>query len=58
MDAIRATGARPVVTISIKPKVLYPQINEEIVAPSDYAEWEELIFQIVKHCKDQKYGIQ
>jgi hypothetical protein len=59
MDAIRATGAAPIVSICIKPKVLYPQIDENIVAPNDYAEWAELIFQIVKHCnQDRKYGIK
>ena len=59
MEAIRATGARPIVSICIKPRVLYPQINDEIVAPTDYSEWEELIFQLVKHCnQDRKYGIE
>ena len=59
MEAIRATGARPVVSICIKPRVLYPEINDEIVAPTDYSEWEELIFQLVKHCnQDRKYGIK
>ena len=59
LDAIRATGARPIVSLCIKPRVLYPQINDEIVDPTDYAEWEELIFQLVKHCnQDRKYGIE
>lgn len=59
LDAIRATGARPIVSLCIKPRVLYPQINDEIVDPTDYAEWEELIFQLVKHCnRDPKYGIE
>jgi hypothetical protein len=59
MEAIRATGARPAVSICFKPRVLYPQTNDEVVVPTDYAEWEELIFQLVKHCdQDRKYGIQ
>jgi hypothetical protein len=59
MEAIRATGARPIVSVCIKPQVLYPEINDEIVAPADYSEWEELIFQLVKHCnQDRKYGIE
>jgi hypothetical protein len=59
MDAIRATGAKPAVSICIKPRVLYPQINDAIVDPTDYSEWEELIFQLVKHCnQDRKYGIE
>src|ERR1017187_4957185 len=36
MEAIRATGARPIVSICIKPRVLYPRINDELVAPTDY----------------------
>jgi len=59
MEVIRATGARPIVSLCIKPKLLYPQINDAIVAPTDWAEWEELIFQVVKHCnQDRKYGVE
>jgi xylan 1,4-beta-xylosidase len=59
MEAIRATGASPVVSLCIKPRVLYPQVNDEITDPTDYAEWEELVYQVVKHCnQDRKYGIE
>ena len=47
---------RNFLTASFRPRVLYPQINHEIVAPTDYAEWEELIYPLVKHCnQDRKY---
>jgi len=59
LDAICATGAKPIVSLCIKPRVLYPQVNDDISEPNDYAEWEELIYQVVKHCnQDRKYGIE
>ncbi|MGH9448958.1 MAG: GH39 family glycosyl hydrolase, partial [Terriglobia bacterium] len=41
------------------PKALYPKIDQDIVFPTSWKEWDELIYQLVKHCnRDQKYGIQ
>ena len=58
IEAIVATGAKPIMNLCFKPRVLYPQINQEFVDPTDYAEWEELIYQLVKHCnQDRKFGI-
>jgi len=57
--AILATGAKPIMDLCFKPRVLYPQINDEVVDPTDYSEWEELVYQLVKHCnQDRKFGIQ
>jgi hypothetical protein len=59
IEAILATGAKPIMNLCFKPRVLYPQINHEIVDPTDYTEWEELIYQLVKHCnQDRKFGIE
>jgi len=59
IEAILATGAKPIMNLCFKPRVLYPQINHEIVEPSDYGEWEELICQLVKHCNQERnYGIE
>ncbi|HTS71251.1 MAG TPA: hypothetical protein VMO17_19915 [Terriglobia bacterium] len=59
IEAILATGAKPIMNICFKPRVLYPQIDHETVDPNDYAEWEELIYQLVKHCnQDRKFGIE
>ena len=59
IEAILATGAKPIMNICFKPRVLYPQTNHEIVDPTDYAEWEELISQLVKHCnRDRGFGIE
>jgi len=49
VETILATGATPLMCIAIKPKALFPQINQDIVEPGSYAEWEELIYQMVKH---------
>ncbi|HYM05487.1 MAG TPA: hypothetical protein VEU11_02910, partial [Terriglobales bacterium] len=59
LEAIRATGAAPVVSVCIKPKVLYPQVDENIVAPASYSEWEDLIDHLVRHVNlDRKFGIK
>jgi hypothetical protein len=59
IETILATGAKPIMNLCFKPHVLYPHIDQEIVDPTDYAEWEELIYRLVKHCnQDRNYGIQ
>jgi hypothetical protein len=58
IEEILATGAKPIMDLTFKPRTLYPQINDEIVDPTNYAEWEELVYQLVKHCnQDRKFGI-
>jgi hypothetical protein len=58
IEAVLATGAKPIVNLTLKPKVLYPQINDKITDPNSYPEWEELMYQLVKHCNDRKYGVE
>jgi hypothetical protein len=59
IEAILATGAKPIMNICFKPRVLYPKIDDAIVDPTSYPEWEELIYQLVKHCnQDRKFGIE
>ena len=48
VENILATGAKPLMSISIKPKALYPAIDQDKTDPSSYDEWEELIYQMVK----------
>ena len=58
IETILATGAKPIMCLAIKPHVLYPKIDQDIVHPTDYQEWEQLIYQLVKHCnEDRKFGI-
>jgi hypothetical protein len=58
LNDIRATGARPIANIDFKPKALFPTIDQSQTDPNDYTEWEELIYQLVKHANDSGYGIQ
>ncbi|MEP6663440.1 MAG: hypothetical protein ABJC04_07215 [Verrucomicrobiota bacterium] len=58
IEHILATGAKPIVCLCFKPKVLFPKIDQTIVHPNNYKEWEELIFQLVKHCQEKKFGIE
>ena len=59
IEPILATGAKPIMNLTLKPPILYPHINDEIVAPTSYAEWEELIYQMVRHCnRDRQFGIE
>ena len=58
IEAILKTSAKPLMCITIKPRVLYPEINQDIVEPTDWEEWRRLIFNLVKHYKDKKAGIR
>jgi xylan 1,4-beta-xylosidase len=58
IDTIVATGAQPLMCICFKPKILFPEVNQDIVEPNDYTAWEELIFQLVAHYKQRNPGIR
>jgi hypothetical protein len=58
LDDIVAIGAEPIPSICFKPSVLFPVKDPAITAPNNWAEWEELIYQLVKHCRDKGYGIK
>ncbi len=47
MDALARTGANIVAAITIKPKLLYPEINHKLWQPSDVGEWQHVIQQLV-----------
>jgi hypothetical protein len=58
IDAILKTGAKPLMCICFKPKVLYPSIDHVKVHPSSYEEWDELIYRLVSHYNvERKDGI-
>jgi len=58
VDTILKAGAKPLMCICFKPRVLFPEINQDIVEPSDYDQWEELIFNLVRHYKEKNAGIR
>jgi hypothetical protein len=58
VDTILKTGAKPLMCICFKPRVLFPEINQDIVEPSDYEQWQELILQLVSHYKQRDASIR
>jgi len=58
VDTILKAGAQPQMCICFKPRVLFPEINQDIVEPKDYDQWEELIFNLVRHYKQRGAGIR
>ena len=59
VDAIRAIGAQPVMCLCFKPRVLFPKLDDTIVHPESYEEWQAVISAMVRHYNvEKKYGIQ
>lgn len=58
VNAILATGARPLMCICFKPKLLFGDINQDRVEPRDYAAWQSLVAALVAHYKERGAGIQ
>jgi xylan 1,4-beta-xylosidase len=53
VDMIREADSSPIMTIAIKPKALFPKIDDSITDPNDYAAWDKLIYAMVRHYKDR-----
>jgi len=53
VDEIVQAGASPLMCIAIRPKVLYPKIDQDIADPNDYTRWETLISAMVNHYKQR-----
>jgi hypothetical protein len=58
VDLIRKTGASPLMCIAFKPKALFPAIDQRVVDPSSYEQWEKLISEMVRHYKQRNSGIR
>ena len=59
IETVLATGAKPILCLCLKPKVLFPKIDQHIVHPASYKEWERLVQDLVEHCnRKKKFGIQ
>jgi xylan 1,4-beta-xylosidase len=48
MEALGRTGARIVAAITIKPSVLFPQVRHDLWQPTDEAEWQGVLFALVR----------
>ncbi len=53
VDTILRTGAQPLLCITIKPKVLFPVIDQNLVEPTSWQEWETLIHDMVQHYRER-----
>ncbi|NLW49912.1 MAG: hypothetical protein GXY85_03595 [Candidatus Brocadiaceae bacterium] len=53
MDALERTGAKVVAAVTIKPKALYPEIDQSIWRPRDVAEWQNVVRELVR-----RYSVQ
>lgn len=53
VDTILKSGAEPLLCLCFKPRVLFPEIDQDIVEPHDYAEWEDLILHLVRHYSER-----
>jgi xylan 1,4-beta-xylosidase len=57
LHAIRASGARPVLALAMKPPLLYPEVDHFIVHPSAYEEWERLCEALARHCREEGFDV-
>ncbi|MCL2461239.1 MAG: hypothetical protein FWF44_01115 [Defluviitaleaceae bacterium] len=56
MDAVHAMGGDIMASICVKPRVLYPEIDEKIWMPNDTAEWQEVVTALVlRYSKEKPY---
>ncbi len=58
VDTILRAGAKPLMNISFKPRLLFPTIDPSQAEPNDYKAWESLVENLVKHYRDRGDGIQ
>lgn len=58
VDMVLKSGAKPLMDLTFKPKLLYPNIDPKVMYPNDWKEWEDLLYHMVKHYKDRGNGIQ
>jgi hypothetical protein len=58
VETIKRTGAEPFLCLCFKPRVLFTAVDQDVVEPSDYGEWERLIASLVSHFKKSGVGIR
>jgi hypothetical protein len=51
--SIIAAGAKPLLSLCMKPTPLYPEVNQDRVHPTSYDEWERLIEAMVRHYNEE-----
>ncbi|MCL5279291.1 MAG: hypothetical protein M1376_05235 [Planctomycetes bacterium] len=58
VETILQAGAEPLMCLCFKPRILFPVVNQDIVEPNDYEQWEELIFHLVRHYGERSAHIR
>lgn len=58
VETILKTGAKPLMCLCFKPKLLFPKIDQDVVEPNDSKEWGRLIAGLVTHYRERGAGIQ
>ncbi len=53
VDLILKTEAKPLLCIAFKPRVLFPAIDQDVVEPNNWEEWDALIYNLVRHYRDR-----
>jgi len=48
MDALAETGAKVVASLCIKPRPLYPRLDERVWRPADVKEWQHVVGELVR----------
>jgi xylan 1,4-beta-xylosidase len=56
VDSILKTGATPLLCIVFKPKALFPRIDQDLVEPTSWKEWDALIYALVSHYERRNGG--
>jgi xylan 1,4-beta-xylosidase len=56
VDSILKAGAKPLLCIVFKPKLLFPRIDQNLAAPTSWPAWEELVYNLVHHYKERNGG--
>lgn len=58
VTSVLFTGAKPLMSLCFKPRLLFPKTDQDVVEPTDYKQWEDLVYNLVKHYKDRGAGIR
>ncbi len=56
IDTILQTGAKPLLCMVFKPKVLFPRIDQNLVTPTSWPAWEDLVYHVVSHYRERNGG--
>jgi hypothetical protein len=54
---ILRAGAKPLMCLTLKPKILFPKVDQDVVNPTSWPAWEELLYNLVQHQLKRGAGI-